>query len=489
MRRGTPRRWAAMAMFLAAAPYAQPSGAAEAPRARLVRVDLEGSLVSALAARGDLWLLVGPKGEPDGSRRLLRLDPQTGDSPVEMARALPGWIKTLAALDLGSGPELLAGGLGEIDRLGPLAGPLHAPARLLADPDLDLRSLSPGLLRRGVEPWLPVGSVGRVRLLDAQDGKLRELYAAPLPVEMTKEDAGLRLTSPPGAVLERGADRLPLLVFAPEAKGRMRVRATILDPETPGDAGREEDWARLPAPEEIENHRVLRFDGKPFLVVRTQGSETVNAFEKQRLRVLPLRPDRTRGGVAASFAAELDTRRWHEASFASADLDGDGHDDLVVVRPEGFRGKDLVVESYPGLGDGRFRSSSRRLDLAGPFERFRLEPPSGPDGLPGLTTVAGRKLQWRSFRHGSGKPVGRRPDLEAELPAAPRTADSKQEGTAPRHPRHRGIERGFTILGRCALGSSGRLTVLALETARDGSQRLYLLPTASVRRSASIASP
>jgi hypothetical protein len=434
-------------------------------------IDLEGVLVAALAAEGKLWLLVRPAGEPDGPRRLLRLDEAAGPTPGAVASALPGWIKTLVAFDLGSGPELLVGGLGEIATLGALAAPSAVPRRLLAAPDVDLRSLAPQPLRRGVEPWLAVASAGRTRVFTGAEGGLQEVFAARLPVAITPEGGGLRVASPPGTAFDRGPGRLPLLVFGPEPRGRTRLRTTLLDPEAAaGDTAREA-WSQLPGPERVEDHRVVTFDGEPYLVVRTQGSETVNALEKQRLRVLPLAADPSRAGARPTFAVEVDSRRWHEARFAAADVDGDGRDDLVVVRPEGLRGKSLVVEAYDGRGSGRFARSPRRRDLQGPFAAFDLAEPLAAGQLPVVVTVAGRRLDVHPLQTAAGRPVAAAPRLRTELPAtqgAEAGPDRRQgQGTAE-------IEPGFAVLGRVGLGA-GEAFVAVIESFADGYQRLYLV--------------
>ncbi|HSM13280.1 MAG TPA: hypothetical protein VLA66_04370, partial [Thermoanaerobaculia bacterium] len=359
------------------------------------RVELDGSLVSALAARPDeLLLLVRPAGEPDGPRRLLRLTSSERFEIAELARELPGWIKTLAAIDLGSGPELLVGGLERVESLGDLAAPSASLRRLVAHPGFDLRSLHPDPLRKGVERELAAAEAGWLRVWRPDGaGGLGLAVESRLPLQVEREATGLEVTSPPVALLP-GAEGGPGRAFCgPEARGARRLR--VVEPGVEGEDGL--SWLALPGVESVERAWLVAFDGAPALVVHAQGAARIDLFEEQRYRVFALGGgDRTRAGRAPGLAVEVDSKRWHDTSIAAADADGDGHDDLILVRPEGITGGDLVVQVFPGRGGVRFESRARRTDLdAGPDEWRIVTDPVDPD-RPALATIGEGTLElWR----------------------------------------------------------------------------------------------
>jgi hypothetical protein len=433
---------------------------------------LDGVLVAVAGDAGALWLLVAPPGEPDAERRLLAWSAAAPGEVEARPTELPGWTKTLVLHDLGSGVELLAGGLGEIATLGAADDAGKLPLRsLLRDPDFDLRSMDRRPLRVGVAAELVAASAGRWRLWRGEAGALRLSSERRLPLDVRAERGGLRLSSPPGALLGTGID-VPVALFGPEAQGSTRVRTLRF--ALVGDAPVEECWSRLPGAEIVEQGSFLAVDGAPFLGVRTQGGDEVNLLEKQRLRVLPLVPDRTRAGRPATFALELDTRRWHDLELAAADQDGDGKDDLLVARPEGFRGEDLVVEVYAGSGGGRFAPRARRDDFDGPFADFSFAEDLDGDGRVDLAFV---RDGWLELRRGAarGGPVEREPWMRVELaPAgAARTTVTigvGGEGGSATSERAGEIE----ILGVLPLGD-GRSALLATLADETGRQRLAVV--------------
>jgi hypothetical protein len=430
---------------LAAAPAPPPAAAGEAGALSVRReaghgvvvLELGGTLLSA-AAPGDgagAWLLVRPPGEPDGPRRLLRLVLDPEPRLETAATELPGWTKTLLALDLGSGVELAAGGLGRLEAWGPVGAPAPASPRPLIDhPGFDVRSLAPQRLRVGVARRIAAAEAGTLRVWEP-DGTGG--FAAPrsfaLPVEVRRTTTGLRLASPP--VAEVTGSGGGVWVAGPEPVGRTRLRTRLFGAAaTAGAPDGTETWAALPGAEEVEQSWAVSFDGEPALVVRTQGSERLDLFEHQRLRVLPLAADRTRAGVAPALAAELDSRRWFDTTIQVVDVDGDGHEDLAAFFPEGLTGGDLVVQVWRGEGGVRFERRARRTDVDDPPDSARFVPGAGPGGRPGLLLVRRGRAEMRLLADGGRHALEREPlwtmtfDAAADAPAPEALGSAELDG-------------------------------------------------------------
>ncbi len=390
-----------------------PSGGVE-----LVELDLDGALVSALAARPDeLLLLVRPAHEVDGPRRLVRLALGGEAGVSRVASEVGGWTKTLMAVDLGNGPRLLVGGLGRVDEWGDLAAPSPAPRPLLEHPGLDLRSIRYSRLRAGIDRTLVAAEAGWLRVWrpDGVAGLRLDLEKR-LPLLVEREATGLELTSPrvtflPGSGTE--ADAPGSLWTGPEARGGRRLLVTALDLE--GENG--QAWVALPQIEEVQESWIVSFDGEPALVVRSQGAVALDIFEDQRYRVFPLVADRTRAGRSPRLAVEVDTKRWHDTSIAVADADGDGDDDMILVRPEGMTGGDLVVEVFSGRGGVRFeRGSSRRTDLDDGPGDWRIVADPADAARVALATLGGGKVELWRFASRGRRALERKPILSVALP-------------------------------------------------------------------------
>jgi hypothetical protein len=375
-----------------------PVGRTRSATAEGASVPLGGTLVSALAAGADgaLWLLVRPVEALDGPRRLLRIAGWPEPVATVAAEDLGGWIKTLAAIDLGAGPELVAGGLGRLDSLGPLAAPGGAARTLLEHPGFDLRSLAPQSLRIGIDSRLAAAEVGRLRVWAPAAGGLRLVSERPLPFAVERTASGLRMASPRAAAVA-GPKGSPRWVVGPLPVGRSRLRTLRFDGDSDAAA---EAWSALPAPEGVTASWAVALDGVPVLVVRTQGSETLDLFERQRLRVLPLSTDRTRAGVPPELAVELDAKRWQPTEIAAGDVDGDGLDDLAAVFPEGLSGGDLVVQIWRGADGGRLERKARRSDLDDAPEQWLLVAGATAEGGPALLMVWPDRVELRALGGG-----------------------------------------------------------------------------------------
>jgi hypothetical protein len=293
------------------------------------------------------------------------------------------------------------------------------------------------------------------------------------------DGGGLRQSSPPATriVATGGGDRL---LVGPEARGRTRLRTLVVALDGDADGAPVEIWSRLPGPETVEQHAFVELDGRAWLVVRTQGSEELNLFEEQRLRVLPLAEDRTRTGAAATFAIELDSKRWHELELAAADQNLDGTSDLLVARPEGIRGEDLVVEAFAGQGSGRFDRRARRTDLDGPFEAFRFAEDVDGDALVDLVTLRERTIELRRGRS-HGDPVERTPFARVELAAAPQGVTEVTVALGAESSASGRRRSGVEILG--CLPRPGATPALLLALAgEDGSERIAIVVARSTPR-------
>ena len=114
----------------------------------------------------------------------------------------------------------------------------------------------------------------------------------------------------------------------------------------------------------------MRLDGRPALAVFTYAADRLGIFDQARLRLFPLAGDRTRAGAAPALAVDTTSHRWQRAAVAIADLDADGRDDVSVAQVKGLGGGALLIETYRGLGGGRFDRRPRRVRLDLPDARL-----------------------------------------------------------------------------------------------------------------------
>lgn len=418
--RETPRRGVSTVLLMLVVLAAGPLPAEEAPPppvgvtvaeaagAWRLEAVLPGRLVAATlpsGAAGRRWiaLLVAPEDDPDGPRALFRLDlegPGGQRALVPLARDLPAAADTLDAIDIdGDGAqEVLVGEPGRLWSFGAEGG---APARqVLADPSFDLGSLLPGrtTVPAADRREIAAATVGSLRRW-APDGAGGLALAAehPLPVVAAREWSGLRLTSPAVATVPR-AGAPPLYAVGPQPHGRDRLTTLLIDPQ----GGQVEAWSRLPGPESVDGRWLLLLGGRPVLAVATLDAEKVGVFAKKRLRLFALAADRTRAGAPPVLALETASRRWQEAAPVVVDADGDGRDDLVVIQPEGLAGKELLVESFLGRGDGRLEPRGRRTLLEVQADAWSYGGDVTGDGVPDLVaTSEGRLLLFRGARGGA----------------------------------------------------------------------------------------
>ena len=312
--------------------------------ARIVGAVLPGRAVGQPAATGDGVVVLVATGED--ARALLRFDPAGDGSLVELAGGL--------APDFDAAGGLIAG-----DRL-------FVPR--------------PRLGRLEAYRWDGTGA-----LAPAGDSS-----AIDLPVRARRVATGLVLSVPPLHLLERSGQP-PRVAVGPEAQGRRRLLTTLIDPADPEAAA--EAWTRFSANEKAIRSWYLSLDGRPTLVVAALAADKLGIFEKQKLRVFPLRADRTRSGSPPALEIQTVTRHWYPLGVDVADADLDGRDDLVVVQPDGLGAKKLALEVYRGQGNGGFYLAPRRSVIVAPEARWAYGEDLDGDLVPDLVTVAGDRLQ------------------------------------------------------------------------------------------------
>jgi len=371
-------------------------------------VSLGGRLVAALApalpsSDLELLLLVRPVEEPDGPRRLLELRGGSSPTLTMLSDQIDGGAKVLAALDRGEGPELLAGGLGRIVSLGRLGAAVEGERELLLHPGVDLRSLAPRRLRVGVDRQVAAAEVGALRIWQPRpDGALGEPALLRLPFSAQRDRGGLVLRGLPVVALPEDAGGRRRFAAGPEVIGT-RLRVMLATQADDGAWKLEETWSSLPGAESVEESWIGLVDGAPGLIVHTQGAVEIDAFEDQRWRAFRLVGDVTRAGHGPGLAVTVDSKRWHDDDARFADVDGDGHDDVVIARPEGMSGSDLVVEVHRGQGAGSFERRARRSDVDDAPSSFALLADVDGHGRPGLVGVYDherRLVVWRLARNG-----------------------------------------------------------------------------------------
>ncbi len=390
------------------------------------RIDavLPGPIVAALVAGEKLvsgvLLLVRPEGEVDGPRSLYRLETQAGGGLVELAAGLPGGAKALFAGDLdGDGEaEVLLGGMGELDTLGPVSG-LGArpePKPLLRHPGFDPRSLSPKRLRKAgaLGPFLDSGllvasEAGALYLYEPGQPAPRLRTRIPLPISVAREPTGLRLASPRVTLLDEEGAGGPRFAIGPEAHGDRRLRSFLVELPADGEAVRTEAWSRLPSPEGVEGSRYAVLGGKTVLIALTQTAGKLALFENRKLRVFSLAADRTRAGKLPLLSYDTGAPRWAEPDMHVTDTDGDGKEDLVLVYTKGLTAPELALEALPGLGGGRFSTQARHSTVEQPPSKWRYGHDLTGDGRPDLVAVGTETVTIFAGAASSGRVIEKQP--------------------------------------------------------------------------------
>jgi len=373
----------------------------ELERARLFEAVLPGELFSHTEARradgtGGLLLLAGGNGEPLSWRALVFLTLGDEGSLEVIASNLPAALDAVATVDLdGDGHgEVLLGEAGKIYSLGPLAAGMggRKPILILEAPHLDL-GRSRGYLDPD-KPRMTVPEIGRLTVFAWRAGRMEPEAEYELPIRARRRRTGLRLSTPSITALRPEGSAAPLYAVGPEAYGSRRLLTLLINPAGEGTADDQliEAYSWLPAPENVRDRRYLLLDGRPALVVTTTSAEKLGIFEKKKLRVFPLRADRTRVGGPASLKIVTNSHHWQDADVVLADATGDGRDDLVIVGPAGLGEEKLMVEAYAGKGGGRFLVTPRKSVVEAESARWRYGSDVDRDAVPDLVARAGERL-------------------------------------------------------------------------------------------------
>jgi hypothetical protein len=502
----------------AAAAEAPIQSAREGSAERLL-VNLDGVLLGAVApessgAANGLLLLVRPARDPRGARRLLRLRLEPEPRLERLADGLDGALEGLVAVERATvdgapaSARLLATGPGLLVDLGTVADlAAESPAAIVArplstDPSFDPASLSPPTVRRGVERRLAAVAPGKLWIWGGSADAAAVAREIPLPATLARSRGGLRLSSPPVAEIgarptSRGGAAVATFLVGPEpiGSGRLRALRLVVDIDAESDSGetagaRAELWASLPGPESVAQSWPFEIDGVPVVVVRTQGADELNLFERQRLRVLPLVEDRTRAGAPPTLAVELDSKRWHQTAIALGDVDGDGRVDLLAAFPEGLSGSDLVVQWWRGAGGGKFDPRARRTDLKEVRGGWALIAPAeaelGESARPGLLLADDRRIEWRPFLATGRAALAERAPLFGSIPsqAVPGAVDegarSKRAvevsvGSEGESTEVVNEDPAAEPLGGAELDGRPGLELLAIQGSGSGDERLIVL--------------
>lgn len=342
-----------------------------------------------------------------------------------VADDVPAKIDSLAAVSLPDGDHaadlLILGEPGALYVLDPPWGGAHPRCRqVLAAPGLDLRSVQPE--REGSPrprlPWLPVARAGRLQLLAARQsaaGELTAIATYPLPVSASREAWGLELTSRPVHLLPGAPGAPPRFAVGPEPQGAGARLRTLLLSSAPGEPP-VEAWSLFPGAEKAGEGVYSSWDGKPALLLRSFAK--LGIFTKRDLRLYLLSRDRSRAGAPPVIAVHTDCALWHELGAYLADAGGNGRQDLVLIHPEGLRGKKLRFQVYPSLGQGRLAAQPRVSSLDVEADDWFYGADLSGDGIPDLLVRSqGRLLLYpavgRTYR------LAERPSWSFSLSAPP----------------------------------------------------------------------
>ncbi len=361
------------------------------------------------ASNGDgLAVLLRDETAPKGPRLLYQLrGEQTDLAPV--FAGLPEKTRRLHT----RGSELWLGEKGKIHRY-TSTGKLET---VLEADGLNLGTLaSRGLI---TEDLLIFPEVGRLRQYSGARPVLTRDIS--LPVQARRKSRRLELWSP--AVRRLPGDEL-LFATDPQSTDKYRVRTLLIDPnqaapdpsapdpsapdptapapaaddsDSTNDAETEgpwqESWSRFDDPEDINQFRYTRIDGHPALIVATTRGDKLGIFEKLKVRVFMLRPDRTRAGRRPVASFETVTRNWYTIETRIVDLNGDGKDDLLLIQPDGLGAGKLKIELYPGRGGGRFETRSKVTKFEAEAATWDITSDFTGDGVPDLLVVADEQLR------------------------------------------------------------------------------------------------
>ncbi len=427
---------------------------------------LTGTLVRAAAVTGPdgrpgVALLVAANKDRKGAKTLLFLDPEKR-SLTRLATGLHEEVNTVVGFDLS--------GSGSATPIAGMPGVLFASGtnKVLDEPNVDLRSVTGATMGR---PWIAAARAGLLELLaSGSGGGLSRLKSFPLPVKAERQRWGLRLTSPPVTVLPGDP---ALFAVGPEEVSRRRIK-TLLVPADGGAPAVTESWSLLPEGERlVSDRRYLRVDGIP--VLAATSFEKIGLLARKRFRLFRLDQDRSRKGTASVLSVETGCPLWFPLDVYAADTDVDGHQDLVLIHPEGMRGKEVLVSAYRGLGEGRFDPKPRTWKLNEEVQDWHYGSDLTGDGLPDLLLYVKDRLFLYPGDSKGARPLSGRPAWSVNVTGAPKEESRDEDGEGPNETDRQdsGPDRDRLLLG-FNLPGGGR-TVLAQGFQQDGKSVLTVV--------------
>src|SRR5678816_762196 len=190
------------------------------------------------------------------------------------------------------------------------------------------------------------------------------LAEAALPLEASRDDAGLMLVSPKVRPVGRAKDGPLLFASGPDRVGRERLRSILLDPMAPEKTRRVESWSLLPGAESVMDSAYLILDGRPALAVLTRPSDKLSLFGEKLLRLYFLdQEDRSRTGTKPALAVESHLNIWQQGTLMAVDVDHDGRQDLVVGYWKGLKTAYVVLDTYLQQEENSFRRSAATTEI------------------------------------------------------------------------------------------------------------------------------
>jgi len=245
--------------------------------------------------------------------------------------------------------------------------------------------------------------------------------ASPLPIRILPGARRILIDTPEVNALGTVGSDGPLFATDPEPIGTSRVRTFLITPDLRPSRAPVECWARLPGPERVLDSGFAVMDGAPVWIALTMSAEKLSVFGEKALRIYGLSGDRTRVGEAPRATATTGLNIWQPAFPVVADLDGDGHDDLVLGYWKGLRRSIAALEVYRGAGKGQL---GKRHDMEIPVEEadegfLSFGRDADGDGRPDLIVLDGSAALVfpGSKERVSERPVAPAPSRRVPLPA------------------------------------------------------------------------
>jgi len=369
--------------------------------------------------------------EPHGAR-LYRWLPGAPDRLELLGSGLPAGSLEAADLDGDGEDELLLVRDGEIDLVNVAAGGTVAAQPLVTDPSFRASCCGPRLAWDAASASDPVlRSVAPGAFRTYRRGSERGLALVSeqeIPQSVTAGAERVSIGSPPVWAVGRPASGRMVFATEPQALGKRRLRTMFLDPDGARESQSVESWALFPAAARVVDSRFALLDASPVLIVTTTSGDKLSLLGEKELWVFPLGGDRTRAGDAPVFTATTGINLWQQARPVVVDLDGDGHDELVLVYWKGLKNAIAALEVYRGgVSPILTKEGTTSFDVEGGEKDFiEFGSDLDGDGRPDMLVMAHRELLVfpgvaapRAVRKPVESTPSRRIALPADLPDAP----------------------------------------------------------------------